>query len=199
MRRSPFAHSSGWTFAQTNATRCRYANRAKNIRNKPTLNENANSEVEAALRAELALLKDQIIGGTQARISSPRPLRCLAPPSPRPLRCLALLPPHTRRAPELQRRWHPACVPRRTPRRATSRRATSRRAGRHDGQRGGHGTQGPQQAARAPERRAQGEARKLAARERRHGREGRRRHRRPRGTRGTPCLIFACARPFKGL
>lgn len=58
----------------------RYANRAKNIINKPTINEDGNVRLIRELRAEIARLKALLVQGNQVN-TSPQPLelclRCL--------------------------------------------------------------------------------------------------------------------------
>lgn len=46
----------------------RYANRAKNIINKPTINEDANVRLIRELRAEIARLKALLAQGNQVRV-----------------------------------------------------------------------------------------------------------------------------------
>lgn len=46
----------------------RYANRAKNIINKPTINEDANVRLIRELRAEIARLKALLVQGNHVRI-----------------------------------------------------------------------------------------------------------------------------------
>lgn len=49
----------------------RYANRAKNIINKPTINEDANVRLIRELRAEIARLKTLLVQGNQVRENLP--------------------------------------------------------------------------------------------------------------------------------
>lgn len=48
----------------------RYANRAKNIINKPTINEDSNVRLIRELRAEIVRLKALLVQGTQVRTST---------------------------------------------------------------------------------------------------------------------------------
>lgn len=48
----------------------RYANRAKNIINKPTINEDANVRLIRELRAEIARLKALLVQGNQVRTTN---------------------------------------------------------------------------------------------------------------------------------